>query len=164
MRAFAILLIALILPHSVLAASDRGPIELRSWGKAVFEEAARENKFVLLHLGADWYHWCHVMERTTYRDPEVVAKVLKHFITVRAEQDERPDISRRYERFGWPATIMFDAKGAEILVRRGYREKARFLIDIKTVLDDPSPLPNLSLSHDGVEGVHSLTVEQRALL
>lgn len=164
MRAFAFLLIALILPHSALAAPDRGPIEWRSWGKAVFEEAARENKFVLLHLGADWCHWCHVMERTTCRDPEVVAKVLKHFIPVRVEQDERPDISRRYERFGWPATIMFDAKGAEILVRRGYREKARFLIDIKTVLDDPSPLPNLSLSPDGVEGAHSLTVEQRSLL
>ena len=87
MRAFALLLIAFILPHSALAAPDRGPVEWRTWSKAVFEEAARENKFVLLHLGADWCHWCHVMERPTYRDPEVVAKVLKHFIPVRVEQD-----------------------------------------------------------------------------
>ena len=164
MRALALLLAALILPHSAAAALDRGPIEWRNWSKAVFEEAAREDKYVLLHLGADWCHWCHVMERTTYRDAEVVAKVLKHSIPVRLEQDERPDISRRYERFGWPATIMFDAKGNEILVRRGYREKARFLIDIKTVLDDPSPLPNLSLSPDCAEGAHSLTIEQRDML
>ena len=164
MRAFALLLVALFLPLAALSAPDSGPIEWRAWGKTVFEEAARENKFVLLHLGADWCRWCHEMERTTYRDAEVVAKVLKHFIPVRVEQDERPDISRRYEWFGWPATIMIDAKGNEILVRRGYREKARCLIDIKTVLDDPSPLPNLSLSPDGVDGAYSLTAEQRALI
>ncbi|MGZ0189327.1 MAG: DUF255 domain-containing protein, partial [Alphaproteobacteria bacterium] len=164
MRHIALLLVALIVPQLAEAAPDRGPLKWRTWSKAVFEEAAAQNKLVLLHLGADWCHWCHVMEQTTYQDAEVVAKVEAHFIPVRVEQDERPDISRRYERFGWPATIMFDPKGNEVLVRRGYRAKARFLNDIQTVLDDPSPLPNLSLTPDAEEGVHSLTEKQRGVL
>lgn len=164
MRYLAAFLLLLLGPQQALAAPDRGPIQWRAWSKAVFAEAAAEGKYVLLHLGADWCHWCHVMEDTTYRDPDVVAKVEAHFIPVRVEQDERPDISRRYERFGWPATVLFDAEGNEILVRRGYRAKERFLNDIQTALDDPSPLPNLSLSPDGDPGVHSLTAEQRKTL
>ena len=154
----------LVLPSFALAAPDRGPLQWREWSEAVFAEAASKQKYVLLHLGADWCHWCHVMERTTYRDAEVVAKVEAHFIPVRVEQDERPDISRRYERFGWPATILFDAEGNEILVRRGYREKARFLTDIQTALDDPSPLPNLSFTPNGEPGVHALDEATRKTL
>src|SRR5439155_8284157 len=79
-----------------------------------------EFRYVLLVLGAVWIRWCHVMEATTYRDPAVARLLSERFIAVRADQDADPDLSRRYEEYGWPATIVFAPDGAEIVKRRGY--------------------------------------------
>jgi thioredoxin-related protein len=86
----------------------------------VFERAARENRFVLLDLEAVWCHWCHVMDEVTYSDPKVVELIESRYIPVRVDQDSRPDISRRYENYGWPTTVVFNAEGGEIVQRRGY--------------------------------------------
>ena len=80
----------------------------------------REKRLVLLDLVAVWCHWCHVMEETTYRDPEVVAQIRAHFVAVRVDQDSRPDLSNRYEDYGWPATVIFDADGHELVKFAGY--------------------------------------------
>src|SRR5271168_3687275 len=77
-----------------------------SWSDAVFVQAKQEHKFVLLDLEAVWCHWCHVMDTTTYRDPKVIALLQSKYLLVKVDQDSRPDLSNRYEEYGWPATIV----------------------------------------------------------
>ena len=112
----------------------------RPWSQTVFNEARARKKYVLLDLGAAWCHWCHVMDATTYRDPEVLRLIREHYIPVRVDQDTRPDLSRRYEAYGWPATIVMDADGNDIGKMRGYRDPVRFAATLQAILQDPSPL------------------------
>ncbi len=112
----------------------------RDFSDGVFEEAKRENRFVVLYLKAVWCHWCHVMEGTTYKDPDVFETMGKHYIPVRVDQDSRPDLSLRYEDWGWPATIIFGPYGTEIAKLRGYRTPGQFLAILKDVVADPSPV------------------------
>ncbi len=112
----------------------------RDWSDDVFAQARAQKKYILLDVGAVWCHWCHVMDATTYRDPKVAALIRKHFIPVRVDQDARPDLSRRYEDFGWPATIVLNADGQDIGKMRGYREPRRFARQLNAILKDPSPL------------------------
>lgn len=121
-------------------ATEGDAIPWRDFSDQVFDEAKRENKFVVLYLKAVWCHWCHVMEGTTYRDPEVQAAMAQHYIPVRVDQDSRPDLSLRYEDYGWPATIIFGPDGTEIAKLRGYREPKQFLAVLNDVVADPSPV------------------------
>jgi hypothetical protein len=118
------------------------PIEWRDWSDGLFAEARRENRFVLLDLGAVWCHWCHVMEETTYRDDAVVALVKARFIPVHVDQDARPDLSNRYEDYGWPATVVFDADGTEIVKFSGYIAPPRMASLLQAIVDDPTPGPS----------------------
>ena len=112
--------------------------------RTAFAAAAREKKLVLLHLGAGWCHWCHVMEEKTYGDPAVQALLAAHFIVTHVDQDADPAVSRKYENWGWPATIVFAADGAELVKRRGYipAEKFRALLDALVL--DPTPGPSVT--------------------
>src|SRR5256886_3945467 len=73
------------------------PIQWHEWGAEAFATAQRENKPMLLDIGAVWCHWCHVMDRESYDDPEIAAIVNQHFIAVKVDRDERPDIDSRYQ-------------------------------------------------------------------
>lgn len=95
-------------------------INWQEWSAESFAKAKNENKLVIMDLEAVWCHWCHVMDAKTYHDPNVAGLINKHFIPIRVDQDAHPDISNRYEDYGWPATIVFDADGNEIVKRRGY--------------------------------------------
>ncbi|MCC6470912.1 MAG: thioredoxin domain-containing protein, partial [Alphaproteobacteria bacterium] len=121
-------------------ASEGGAIQWRDFSDQVFDEAKRDNRFVVLYLKAVWCHWCHVMEGTTYRDPAVLEVMAKHYIPVRVDQDSRPDLSLRYEDFGWPATIIFGPDGTEIAKLRGYRQPDQFLAVLNDIVADPSPV------------------------
>src|ERR1700687_448255 len=90
-------------------ATDPPAIRWEGWSDGAFERARSQKRLVILDLVAVWCHWCHVMEETTYRDPRVVALLESRFVAVRVDQDARPDLSNRYEDYGWPATIVFDA-------------------------------------------------------
>ncbi len=113
------------------------------WSDVVFEQARRENRFVLLDLEAVWCHWCHVMAETTYRDPEVIRLLRARYITVRVDQDARPDLSNRYEDYGWPATVVFDGKGNEIVKRQGYLPPGDMASMLQAIIDDPTPGPSV---------------------
>jgi len=113
------------------------------WSDAVFTEANRDHRFVLLDLEAVWCHWCHVMDVTTYRDPKVLALLHKNYLTVRVDQDSRPDLSNRYEDYGWPATVVFDAAGHEIVKRQGYLTPEEMASMLQAIIDDPSPGPSV---------------------
>ena len=90
------------------------------WSDTVFAQAREEHKFVLLDLEAVWCHWCHVMDDVTYKDPIVIRLLREHYLLVKVDQDSRPDISNRYEDYGWPATVVFAGDGSEIVKRQGY--------------------------------------------
>ncbi len=88
------------------------PVRWHEWGAEAFAEAQRENKPILLDIGAVWCHWCHVMDRESYDDPEVAAIINENFVAVKVDRDERPDIDSRYQaaiqavsgQGGWPLT------------------------------------------------------------
>jgi uncharacterized protein YyaL (SSP411 family) len=129
-----------------VAQSKSGPKEQlnwQPWSDKAFADARREHRFVLLDLEAVWCHWCHVMDANTYSDPAVIKLLRSHYIVVKADQDSRPDLSARYEDFGWPATIVFDAAGHEIVKRQGYLAPDEMSSMLQAIIDDPSPGPSV---------------------
>jgi len=95
------------------------PIHWHEWGEEAFAAAQRENKPILLDIGAVWCHWCHVMDHESYDDPEVARIVNENFIAVKVDRDERPDIDSRYQaavsaisgQGGWPLTAFLTPDG-----------------------------------------------------
>jgi len=95
------------------------PIRWHEWGEEAFAAAQRENKPMLLDIGAVWCHWCHVMDRESYDDPAIAAIVNEYFIAVKVDRDERPDIDSRYQaavqavsgQGGWPLTAFLTPDG-----------------------------------------------------
>src|SRR6266571_1680348 len=86
-------------------------IRWREWGESAFREASERDVPILLDIGAVWCHWCHVMDRTTYDDPEVARAVEESFVPVKVDNDRRPDINRRYNMGGWPTTAFLTPSG-----------------------------------------------------
>lgn len=134
------LVAALLLLWTLPGYTAGSKIDWQPWSDSVFERAARENRFVLLDLEAVWCHWCHVMDEVTYSDPKVVELIKSRYIPVRVDQDSRPDISRRYENYGWPATVVFNAEGGEIVKRRGYLPPEVMISMLEEIIVDPSPV------------------------
>ena len=95
------------------------PIQWHEWGEEAFASAQRENKPILLDIGAVWCHWCHVMDRESYDSPEIAQIVNEQFIAVKVDRDERPDIDSRYQvavssisgQGGWPLTAFLTPDG-----------------------------------------------------
>jgi uncharacterized protein YyaL (SSP411 family) len=95
------------------------PIQWHEWGDAAFAAARHDNKPMLLDIGAVWCHWCHVMDRESYDDPEVAQIVNDSYIAVKVDRDERPDIDSRYQvavsaltgQGGWPLTAFLTPDG-----------------------------------------------------
>ena len=95
------------------------PIHWHEWGEEAFAAAQRENKPILLDIGAVWCHWCHVMDHESYDDPELARIVNENFIAVKVDRDERPDIDSRYQaavsaisgQGGWPLTAFLTPDG-----------------------------------------------------
>ena len=83
------------------------------WSEEAFERARREDKPVFLSTGAIWCHWCHVMAKESFEDEETVKVMNEHFINIKLDRDERPDIDRRYQQAvaamsggsGWPLSV-----------------------------------------------------------
>jgi uncharacterized protein len=135
------------------------------WSDNLFARAAAEKRFVILDLEAVWCHWCHVMEKTTYADPEVQGLLASNYLPIRVDQDANPDLSSRYGDWGWPATIVFGPDGTEIAKIRGYIEPERMQALLKAVIDDPSPGPSVGEASEIKPSTSAfLTKEQRAEL
>jgi hypothetical protein len=104
---------------SYLRSARHQPIQWHSWGDAAFARAQSENKPILLDIGAVWCHWCHVMDRESYEDPELARIVNDHYIAIKVDRDERPDVDARYQaavsaicgQGGWPLTAFLTPDG-----------------------------------------------------
>ncbi|MFM7636847.1 MAG: thioredoxin domain-containing protein [Crocinitomicaceae bacterium] len=86
------------------------PVEWHAWSPQVFEEAKKDNKLVLVSIGYSACHWCHVMEKECFEDEEVAELMNKHFVCVKVDREERPDVDMVYmtavqlmtQHGGWP--------------------------------------------------------------
>jgi uncharacterized protein YyaL (SSP411 family) len=95
------------------------PIQWHEWGEEAFATAQRENKPILLDIGAVWCHWCHVMDRESYESAETADIINQQFIAVKVDRDERPDVDSRYQLAvsaisgtgGWPLTVFLTPDG-----------------------------------------------------
>ena len=104
---------------SYLRSAAHQPIHWHAWSEAPFERAQREQKPILLDIGAVWCHWCHVMDRESYEDPSLARIVNEHFIAIKVDRDERPDVDSRYQaavsaisgQGGWPLTAFLTPDG-----------------------------------------------------
>ena len=126
------------------AHSGAAPIAWRTqWSDAVFDQATKDHRFVILDLHAVWCHWCHVMDEQTYGDPKVQSLISKRYVAVSVDADSDPDLSSRYGDWGWPATIVLAADGSEIVKRRGYIPPEQMASLLQAIIDDPSPGPSV---------------------
>jgi len=104
---------------SYLRSAMHQPVRLHEWGEEAFAAAKRGSKPILLDIGAVWCHWCHVMDRESYEDPEIAQIVNELFIAIKVDRDERPDIDSRYQvavqaisgQGGWPLTAFLTSEG-----------------------------------------------------
>lgn len=113
-------------------------VRWNNWSDEIFAQAKKEGKLVLLDLEAVWCHWCHVMDAKTYSEPSIKQLMAKHYIAIKVDQDSRPDLSNKYEKYGWPATIIFNSDGLELAKRSGYIEP----IEMKQLLKKLAANPN----------------------
>ena len=140
------LVVALLFASTTFAQNTKPApkgLHWQPWSDSVFVQAKSSHRFVLLDLEAVWCHWCHVMEATTYKDPKVIALLNSKYLLVRADQDARPDLSSRYEDYGWPATVVFDGEGHEIVKRQGYLDPKQMASMLQAIMDDPTPGPSV---------------------
>jgi uncharacterized protein YyaL (SSP411 family) len=90
------------------------PVDWYPWGEEAFEKARKENKPIFLSIGYSTCHWCHVMERESFEDPEVANLMNEVFVSIKVDREERPDIDSIYMTVcqmmtgsgGWPLTII----------------------------------------------------------
>jgi uncharacterized protein YyaL (SSP411 family) len=102
-----------------LQSAAHQPIHWYPWGNEAFAAAAAADKPVLLDIGAVWCHWCHVMDGESYENPELAEFLNQHFVCIKVDRDERPDVDARYQRAvqaltqqgGWPLTAFLTPKG-----------------------------------------------------
>jgi len=89
------------------------PVDWYPWGPEAFERASREDKPLFLSIGYSTCHWCHVMERESFEDAEVATLLNTHFVPVKVDREERPDVDRVYmtamqalgQGGGWPLNV-----------------------------------------------------------
>ena len=89
------------------------PVDWYPWGEEAFEKAKREKKPIFLSVGYSTCHWCHVMERESFADPEIAKLINEGFVPVKVDREERPDVDRVYMAYvmaangsgGWPMTV-----------------------------------------------------------
>jgi len=89
------------------------PVDWYPWGPEAFEKARRDGKPIFLSIGYSTCHWCHVMERESFENEAIAALVNRHFVAIKVDREERPDVDRIYMAFvqattgggGWPMSV-----------------------------------------------------------
>jgi uncharacterized protein len=102
-----------------LRSAAHQPVDWHEWGDQAFQKARAESKPILLDVGAVWCHWCHVIDRESYENPEIAAIINQHYVAVKVDRDERPDVDSRYQsaisalsgQGGWPLTAFLTPDG-----------------------------------------------------
>ncbi|MGH8752357.1 MAG: thioredoxin domain-containing protein, partial [Burkholderiales bacterium] len=91
------------------------PVEWYPWGEEALKISSEQNKPILLSIGYSACHWCHVMAHESFEDEEVAAIMNRHFINIKVDREERPDLDQIYQAAhymltqrsgGWPLTMI----------------------------------------------------------
>lgn len=99
------------------------PVDWMPWGEEAFAEARRTNKPIFLSIGYSTCHWCHVMARESFENPEIAALMNRWFVNIKVDREERPDVDRLYMAFvqastgsgGWPMSVWLTPDGKPFL-------------------------------------------------
>ncbi|MGH9427330.1 MAG: thioredoxin domain-containing protein, partial [Terriglobia bacterium] len=89
------------------------PVDWYPWGEAAFARARKENKPIFLSVGYSTCHWCHVMERESFENTDIAKILNEHFVSIKVDREERPDVDSVYMTFvltttgsgGWPMNV-----------------------------------------------------------
>ncbi|NLE60265.1 MAG: thioredoxin domain-containing protein, partial [Planctomycetes bacterium] len=90
------------------------PVDWYPWGAEALEKARREDKPIFLSIGYAACHWCHVMERESFENPTIAAILNEHFVSIKVDREERPDLDDLYMKAtmlhnqgsgGWPMSV-----------------------------------------------------------
>ena len=92
---------------------QNNPVDWYPWGEEAFEKARKENKPIFLSIGYSTCHWCHVMAHECFENPEIAKRMNAHFINIKVDREERPDVDRVYMTYiqattgrgGWPMSV-----------------------------------------------------------
>ena len=92
------------------------PVDWYSWGEEAFQKAREEEKPIFLSIGYSTCHWCHVMERESFEKEEIAAIMNEHFVSIKVDREELPNVDRVYMTFvqvstgsgGWPMSVFLD--------------------------------------------------------
>src|SRR6266566_1853803 len=95
------------------------PVDWFSWGEEAFAKAREENRPIFLSIGYSTCHWCHVMEHESFENPDIAQILNQHFVSIKVDREERPDIDRVYMLFvqsatgsgGWPMSVWLTPEG-----------------------------------------------------
>ena len=109
------------------------PVDWYPWGEEAFEKAKREDKPVFLSIGYATCHWCHVMAHESFEDPEVAAILNEHFVPVKVDREERPDVDSVYMRAciaangsgGWPLTAILTPEQEPFFIGTYFPKESR---------------------------------------
>ncbi|MCF7801473.1 MAG: thioredoxin domain-containing protein [Candidatus Marinimicrobia bacterium] len=101
-------------PSPYLKQHAHNPVDWFPWGSEAFEKAIQEDKPIFLSIGYSTCHWCHVMAHESFEDPAVAAYLNEHFVSIKVDREERPDVDHVYmavcqamtKSGGWPLTIV----------------------------------------------------------
>ncbi|MEO3754275.1 thioredoxin domain-containing protein [Streptomyces sp. B6B3] len=130
------------------------PVDWWPWGEEAFEEARRRDVPVLLSVGYSACHWCHVMARESFADPDIAAYLNEHFVSVKVDREERPDVDSVYMdavqaatgQGGWPMTVFMTADGEPFYFGTYF---------------PPEPRSGMPSFPQLLEGVHSAWTDRR---
>lgn len=131
------------------------PVDWYPWGEEAFERARAEDKPVLVSIGYAACHWCHVMEHESFEDPEVALVMNHHFVNVKVDREERPDVDAIYMdavqamtgHGGWPLNAFLTPEGVPFFAGTYF---------------PPEPRNNMPSWKDLLTGVHNAWTTQRA--
>ncbi|MEO8204808.1 MAG: thioredoxin domain-containing protein [Chthoniobacterales bacterium] len=153
------------------------PVDWYPWGAEAFEKARRENKPVFLSIGYSTCHWCHVMAHESFEDPAVAKILNEHYVSIKVDREERPDVDRVYMAFvqattgsgGWPMSVWLTPDGKPFVGGTYFPPEDRYgRAGFKTVLMRISdawktnPQGIIEQGNQVVEGLREAAVQAQA--
>lgn len=144
---------------------QHNPVDWYPWGEEAFARAEAENKLVLVSVGYSACHWCHVMEHETFENEEAAAYMNQHFVNIKVDREERPDVDQVYmtavqlmtQRGGWPLNCFTLADGRPIyggtyFPKHKWLDVLRLLVNLQQ--NDPSKLYSYAEELTYAVGLH----------
>ena len=121
-------------PSPYLALHGDDPVDWRPWGEEALEQARREKKLIFVSVGYFSCHWCHVMQRESFSDPEIARVLNRHYVSIKVDRELNPALDRRLMDFvqattgrgGWPMNVFLTPEGYPVYGLT-YASPARFM-------------------------------------